>query len=101
MFSIYLILEKRQEKKKQCQFCISLIFKQNRRLLQGASDNLVVEMQLDDSDKYFNYFRMSHETFEELLRLVGLYIEKQDTTLRTPIPSCKRSLCDILHLEIA
>jgi len=34
-------------------------------------DNLVVEMQLDDPDKYFNYLRMSHETFEELLRLVG------------------------------
>jgi len=69
--------------------------------LQGASDNLVVEMQLDDPDKYFNYFRMSHKTFEELLRLVGPHIEKQDT-FRTPIPSRDwRSFCDILHLEIA
>jgi len=32
----------------------------------------------------------SHETFEELLRLVGPYIEKQDTTFRTPIPSRTR-----------
>jgi len=33
---------------------------------------------------------MSHETFEELLRLVGSHIEKQDTTFRTPIPSRTR-----------
>jgi len=89
MFSIYLILKKRQEKKKQRQFWVRPIFRQNRRLLQGASDNLVVEMQLDDPDKYFNYFRMSHKTFEELLRLVGPHIEKQDT-FRTPIPSRTR-----------
>jgi len=36
MFSIYLILKKRQEKKKQRQFWVRPIFRQNRRLLQGA-----------------------------------------------------------------
>jgi len=62
MFSIYFYLKKRQEKKKR-KFWVRPIFKQDRRLLQGASDNLVVEMQLDHfyylsyiTDRQYNRF---------------------------------------------
>jgi len=46
------------------------------RRLQGASDNLVVEMQTTDREKFFNYFRMTSVLFEELLALVELHIYK-------------------------
>ncbi|XP_018378047.1 PREDICTED: uncharacterized protein LOC108770818 [Trachymyrmex cornetzi] len=42
-------------------------------------------MQLNDPDKYFNYFRMSSETFRRLLALVGPLITKQEY-IREPIP---------------
>ncbi|KMQ86318.1 nuclease harbi1-like protein [Lasius niger] len=54
------------------------------RHLQGASDNLVVEMQITDREKFFNYFRMTPEIFEELLTLVGPRIQKKDVC-RIPI----------------
>ena len=46
------------------------------RHLQGASDNLIIRMQTIDREKFFNYFRMTSELFEELLALVELRIYK-------------------------
>jgi len=60
------------------------IFSEQRRLLQGASNNLIVEMQLSDEEKYFNYLRMSPTMFNELLTIVGPRIEKQKV-VRNPI----------------
>ena len=34
--------------------------------LQGASNNLVFEMQTTNREKFFNYFRMTSELFKEL-----------------------------------
>ncbi|XP_067216735.1 uncharacterized protein [Linepithema humile] len=86
MFTIYLKLKRLESAKKQKRKCwVRPIFQLERRRLQGASDNLVLEMQLNDSDKYFNYFRMSPETFQRLLVLVGPGITKQEC-IREPIP---------------
>jgi len=52
------------------------MFTQRMRHLQGASDNLIVRMQTIDREKFFNYFRMTSELFEELLALVELRIYK-------------------------
>jgi len=52
------------------------MFTQRMRHLQGASDNLIVRMQAIDREKFFNYFRMTSELFEELLALVELRIYK-------------------------
>ncbi|KMQ85549.1 nuclease harbi1-like protein [Lasius niger] len=60
------------------------IFTERRRLLQGASDNLLVEMRLTDPEKYFNYLRMSPTIFTELFNIVGPLIEKQNV-VRKPI----------------
>ncbi|EZA53588.1 hypothetical protein X777_06944 [Ooceraea biroi] len=60
-----------------------------RRLLQGASDNLLVEMRLGDPEKYLNYLRMSPIIFTELLNIVGPLIEKQHV-VRQPIPTRTR-----------
>ncbi|XP_036142147.1 uncharacterized protein LOC118645377 [Monomorium pharaonis] len=54
------------------------------RHLQGASDNLVVEMQINDREKFFNYFRMTPEAFQELLMLVEPHIKKKEIC-RIPI----------------
>ncbi|XP_018377830.1 PREDICTED: uncharacterized protein LOC108770655, partial [Trachymyrmex cornetzi] len=43
-------------------------------------------MQLNDPIKYLNYFRISSETFQRLLALVGPSITKQESSIRYPIP---------------
>lgn len=60
------------------------MFTHEMRHLQGASDNLVVEMQITDREKFFNYFRMTPEVFEELLTLIGPRIQKKEVC-RIPI----------------
>jgi len=44
--------------------------------LQGASNNLIREMQHIDMEKYVEYLRMDILTFRELLRLIEPKIEK-------------------------
>lgn len=65
------------------------IFTEERRVLQGASENLVVEMRLYDEESYYNFFRMSPLLFDHLLSIVGPYITKQDA-VRSPIPAKTR-----------
>lgn len=48
-----------------------------RRKKQGAFQNLVAEMRLVDRQKFFNYFRMSSEQFDDL-RIVGPRLQKCD-----------------------
>lgn len=60
------------------------IFLAEQRILQGASNNLVMEMRRYDRKKFFNYLRMMPETFDHLLSIVQPYIIKQDF-IRTPI----------------
>ncbi|XP_067212571.1 uncharacterized protein [Linepithema humile] len=80
---LFYIILKNQEKRTR-QFWVRPIFKEERRLMQGASDNLVREMEDTDVEKYFNYFRMPFETFQKLLTIVEPYITKK-TIIRTPI----------------
>jgi len=61
--------------------------------LQGASDNLVLQIHLNDPDKYYyfrmyNYFRILPETFQRLLALAGPCIKQE--CIREPIPPCTR-----------
>lgn len=49
-----------------------------QRKKQGAFQNLVAEMRLVDRQKIFNYFRMSSEQFDDLLRIVGPRLQKCD-----------------------
>lgn len=75
MYILYLRYKKLQEGKKKRKMWVRPIFTERRRLLQGASDNLLVEMRLGDAEKYFNYLRMSPIIFTELLNIVGPLIE--------------------------
>ncbi|KYQ55889.1 hypothetical protein ALC60_05171 [Trachymyrmex zeteki] len=90
LYFVYNILLQHQKKNtRKRKFWIRPMFTQRMRRLQGASDNLVVEMQTTDCEKFFNYFRMTPELFDKLLSLIGLHIEKQELC-RVPISSRTR-----------
>jgi len=80
IYNCYKKLEDRRNRK----MWVRPIFSEHQRLLQGASDNLIAEMQLFDENKYFNYLQMSPTIFNELLTIIGPHIEKQ-TVVRNPI----------------
>lgn len=65
--------------------------------MQGASDNLIREMEVIDKEKYFNYFRMPLETFEKLLNIIEPYITKE-IIIRTPIPARTRLQVTLRYL---
>lgn len=88
MYCLYLLL-KRKEEQAVRQFWVRPIFREERRILQGLSDNLIVEMRNIDPEKYFDFFRMDVETFNELLTLLEPHISKQ-TAVRRPIPAKTR-----------
>ena len=65
---LYAILKNKEKCRRQ--YWVRPIFREERRLMQGASDNLVREMEDTDVEKYFNYFRMPFETFQKLLTII-------------------------------
>ena len=52
----------------------------------GFYNNLLEEFRLEDKECYKNYLRISPNSFNELLQLVGDDLTKQNTHLREPIP---------------
>ncbi|XP_011688262.1 PREDICTED: uncharacterized protein LOC105450214 [Wasmannia auropunctata] len=48
-------------------------------------EHLIQELRLYDTETYFNFMRMTPETFEEILSLVGPQLMRQTTHLREPI----------------
>ncbi|XP_029164116.1 protein ANTAGONIST OF LIKE HETEROCHROMATIN PROTEIN 1-like [Nylanderia fulva] len=85
------------KKRNKRQYWVRSIFSEERRIMQGASDNLVREMEYIDKEKYFNYFRMSLETFERLLSIIEPYITKE-TVVQTPIPARTRLQVTLRYL---
>ena len=81
-----LLLRKRKQRKPR-RFWIRDIFKS--RKLQGDYHNLLQEMRLTDNEKYFNYLRMSNDTFQKLLNIVGPRLTKV-YCVREPISAGKR-----------
>jgi hypothetical protein len=86
LYILYNIAIKNERNERKRQFWVRPIFNAERRLQQGASDNLVKEMVAEDKEKYVDYFRMPHQIFEALLALVGPIIAKQ-YVIREPISS--------------
>lgn len=58
-----------------------------RRNLYGASDCLLKELVTEDPESYRNHLRMNNEQFNELLRKVIPYIQKQNTNMREALPA--------------
>ncbi|XP_076054582.1 uncharacterized protein LOC143033253 [Oratosquilla oratoria] len=57
----------------------------NSRFLQGEFYTLYEDLKADNG-KFFNYFRMTYSTFQELLARVTDGIKQQDTNMRPAIP---------------
>ncbi|GIY40109.1 protein ALP1-like [Caerostris darwini] len=73
-------------KKRRC--WVREIYK-NRRL-QGASENLIEEMRLSDTESFFNFLRMTPAQFDHLLTLVGPIISKNNRNYRDSIQAKDR-----------
>lgn len=88
MYCLYLLLKRKEELSRR-EVWVRPIFREERRLLQGLSDNLVIEMITEDEEKYFDFFRMNVQVFNELLDLLRPHITKQNA-VRKPIPAKTR-----------
>ncbi|CAL1685119.1 unnamed protein product [Lasius platythorax] len=110
LVKIYIIYElmKAEEKKKGSRiirrnsrrFWVRPIFNVERRLAQGASNNLVEEMIFGDVDKFFNSFQMTPEMFEKLLQIVSSRIQKHLVIRLFLLALAFKSACDMYLQEI-
>jgi len=55
------------------------------RQTHGNWEHLIQELRLYDYETYFNFMRMTPQTFEEILSLVGSQLMRQTTNFREPI----------------
>jgi hypothetical protein len=62
----------------------------NRRGTQGASNNLIRELKLEDPTNCKNFLRMDENQFSDLLENVEYNIKKQDAVMREAISPQKR-----------
>ena len=60
------------------------------RLSVGQYHTIMTGLRNDDGTKFFDYFRMSQKTFDELLGILRPHIEKKDTTFRRSISAEER-----------
>lgn len=60
-----------------------------RRKQQGDFNNLVKELE-NDAERYWNYFHMNKEDFNELLIMISGDIVKERTQFRIPISPAER-----------
>lgn len=98
LFAIWKVMQlQSEEEEHQRRIWVRPIFTARRRLLQGSSDNLVREMEFEDHEMFYNYCRMSVDTFYTLLDIVGPRIEKE-CVVRDPIPSRTRLLVCLRYL---
>ncbi|KAM7293088.1 hypothetical protein ISCGN_026218 [Ixodes scapularis] len=65
---------------------------------QGAYENLMRELALEDSEAYRRWIRMDTGSFEELLARVRPLIEKRDTNFRLCVPAGERLAITLRYL---
>ncbi|CAL4066116.1 unnamed protein product, partial [Meganyctiphanes norvegica] len=67
------------------------------RIDVGQYHTIMNELKAD-GDKFFNYFRMSHNSFKELLELLEPHIKKKDTNMRRSIAPEERLAITLRYL---
>ena len=60
------------------------------RRKQGAYDNLIRELNVEDPETFRQYHRLDRESFEDILQLISPHISKQDTQLRLSLNARER-----------
>lgn len=97
LYTLYIVQEDIEKRGKKRQFWVRPIFTEERRLMQGVSDNLARELEILDPEKFFNYFRMDFDTFEKLFNIVKPLITKH-YIVRTPISARIRLQLTVRYL---
>ncbi|KAK8763791.1 hypothetical protein V5799_033603 [Amblyomma americanum] len=69
-----------------------------RRKRQGAYENLMRELALDDGEAYRRWIRMDTSAFEDLLNRIRPRIEKRDTSFREAIQAGERLAITLRYL---
>lgn len=72
----------RFKRNKKRRYCVHPIM--SDRLFSGIFHSLHSKLK-EHPDKFFKYYRMSEETFNEILSLLGPYIQRHDTRWRVAI----------------
>lgn len=83
------LLYNRMKKKKRRKYWIHPIT--SGRKNKGFFYSLYSEL-MEDPEKFFNFTRMSRETFQELLTIIKDSCSKRNTTMRESIPAEERLL---------
>lgn len=83
---VALLLRTRSKRRKHRYWVHPII---SQRLLKGQFYKIFEDL-CAYPEKFFQYFRMSKTSFDELLRIVGPSITYQDTTWRKSIPPEER-----------
>ena len=81
------ILVRQKRKRRKRRYWVHPIISQ--RLIKGQFFKLHEDLR-HNPKKFFNYYRMSITSFDELLRLIGPYITHQDTTWRRCVSAEER-----------
>lgn len=83
LYLLYLLYLRRKKQNKQRMLWVHPILKV--RYLEGTYYTLFEKLS-NDPNKFFNYFRMSKNTFDYILSNIINKIKKQDTQFRMCIP---------------
>lgn len=97
VYVLYLEFDKLESSLNKRRFWVRPIFMVNRRRAQGASDNLIFEMEAHDEEQYLKYLRMNKQMFTKLLRKVKPYIEKKMCSSRTYL--CTHKITYLLEIS--
>lgn len=69
-----------------------------RRKDRGMHHNLFMELAFEDPERFRRCLRMNTAVFEDLLKKVTPFIQKQNTILRDSIPPAERLSLTLRHL---
>lgn len=92
IYQLYLKTKETEKEKAQRKCWVRDILTEDQRQLHGVSNNLIKDMFERDSEKFFNYFRMTRDLYNELLALVGPKIKKQDFLRESISPEIRLQL---------
>ncbi|XP_044139368.1 protein ALP1-like [Bufo gargarizans] len=69
----------------------------SRRMTRGVFSVLYLELRANP-EKFYNYMRMTVESYDQLLQRISSTIERQDTRMRRPISPSERLMVTIRYL---
>lgn len=92
----YIILshKRRKQTKRKCWVRPWL----EKRMAQGAFENLLKELRIEDQHGFFNFIRMNALSFEFLLEQVAPIIKKEDTHFRQAISPAEKLMVTLRFL---